>query len=104
MPSKHYLTSDFAQDKLTCKRFVFLTDEKHMPKNSKLNALCYETLMAHHSPDFKWPRFSERVLFASRGGSHTLPLVQTKTRRRPYATRRARPATPRACCTRTAAR
>jgi acyl-CoA synthetase (AMP-forming)/AMP-acid ligase II len=45
-----------AQDKLTCKKFIVMTDEKHMPKN-KLGALCYETVVRKHSTSFKWPIF-----------------------------------------------
>jgi fatty-acyl-CoA synthase len=45
------------QSQLTCKKFVVLTDEKHMPKTNKLGALCYETLIRKHSAEFEWPVF-----------------------------------------------
>ncbi|MGO4395494.1 3-(methylthio)propionyl-CoA ligase [Variovorax sp. M-6] len=45
----------------TVKAFVAMTDRAHMPVSSKVpGLLCYEELMAQHSPDFTWPRFDEQ--------------------------------------------
>jgi acyl-CoA synthetase (AMP-forming)/AMP-acid ligase II len=47
-------------DKLsTIKGFIILTDEAHQPKTSLPNAMCYETLLASHSEEYRWPRLDE---------------------------------------------
>ncbi|MEJ8847710.1 3-(methylthio)propionyl-CoA ligase [Variovorax rhizosphaerae] len=46
----------------TIRAFVAMTDRAHMPAHSKVpNLLCYEELMADHSPDFHWPVFDEKA-------------------------------------------
>jgi len=40
--------------------FVIMTDEAHMPDSSLPNAVCYETLIAAASPDYRWPELDER--------------------------------------------
>lgn len=48
--------------KLSCVRhFVIMTDERHMPKTSLPNVLCYETLLAAASATLKWPEFDENT-------------------------------------------
>ncbi|WP_213959800.1 MULTISPECIES: 3-(methylthio)propionyl-CoA ligase [unclassified Variovorax] len=42
--------------------FVLMTDEAHMPAQSKLQGLlCYETLLATQGDAFTWPEFDERT-------------------------------------------
>lgn len=50
----------------TVTRYVFLTDEAHMPRSESaaLGALCYETLVARNlprAPSFAWPELDERA-------------------------------------------
>jgi hypothetical protein len=81
--------------KLTCKTYIILTDEKHMPKACKLNnPLCYETLVRKNSADFTWPTFSTPAVHAC-CPSHAGFLRQMKTPRRRCVTRAAQRAIPR---------
>ena len=72
------------QDQLPSVRgFIVMTGEATMPATTLRNALCYETLLAGHQSASPGPR-------------------STRTPPPRCATPRARPAIPRACCTRTA--
>ena len=44
--------------------FVVMTDAANMPETSLPNAMCYETLIADESSEYKWPEFDERTASA----------------------------------------
>ena len=46
----------------TVKGFVLMTDQAHMPANSKIpNLICYEDLLAAQSSEYEWPKFDENT-------------------------------------------
>jgi len=72
----------------TCKGvdgWIAMTDRAHMPTAAIPNLLCYEDLLGAEGDDYDWPN-------------------STRTPHRGFATRRARPAIPKASCSRIARR
>ena len=41
--------------------YVVMTDAAHMPSTTLPNALCYETLLAAESDEFRWPELDEKT-------------------------------------------
>jgi acyl-CoA synthetase (AMP-forming)/AMP-acid ligase II len=44
--------------------FIVMTDEAHMPETSLPNAVCYETLLAAESSEYRWPQLDEHTASA----------------------------------------
>ena len=43
------------------RKIIVLTDADHMPKDSKLNLVCYESWLAEADGDFEWKQFEENT-------------------------------------------
>ena len=56
------LLESLAPQLKTVKGFVLMTDQAHMPANSKIpNLICYEDLLAAQSSEYEWPKFDENT-------------------------------------------
>ena len=55
LPHVEKLAAHFPPDM----KYVLMTDSAHMPKNSALDLLCYEDLLAAEDGDLVWPDFPE---------------------------------------------
>jgi 3-(methylthio)propionyl---CoA ligase len=59
------LVEKLAPQLKSVKRFVLMTDQEHMPAESKLGQLgCYEELLAARPAAFSWPEFDEHAACA----------------------------------------
>ncbi len=56
------LVESLAPQLKTIKGIVLMTDQAHMPANSKIpNLICYEDLLAAQSGEYEWPQFDENT-------------------------------------------